>query len=77
MQRTGHRSVNGVRAYKRRTQKLEELISAVLNHTSVKRSLTKVEEEGIKDVIQATENIEQKENKEKLCSNIPTLPWSL
>ena len=76
MQHTGHRSVTGVRAYKRRTEKLEELTSAVLNQTSVKRPLTKIGEEGIKHVIQATENIEQKENKEAECSNIPTMPWS-
>ena len=71
MQRTGHRSVTRVRAYKRCTEKLLGCIK--LNQT---RPLTKVGEEGIKDAIQATENIEQKENKEKECSNIPNMPWS-
>jgi len=54
MQRTGHRSVTGVHAYKRCTEKLGCI---KLNQT---RPLTKVGEEGIKDVIEATENIEQK-----------------
>ena len=69
MQRTGHRSVNGVRAYKRRTDKLEELMSTVLNGTIVKTP--KVEEKtSIKE--------EQKENKEKVCPNVnlPTMPWN-
>ena len=31
MQRTGHRSVNGVRAYKRGSEKLSQLTTSILN----------------------------------------------
>ena len=69
MQRTDHRSVNGVHAYKRRTDKLEELTSAVLNGTIVKTP--KVEEK-------ASIKEEQKENTQKVCPNVnlPTMPWN-
>ena len=37
MERTGHRSVNGVRAYKRGSEKLSQLTSSVLNRNEKKR----------------------------------------
>jgi len=65
MQRTGHRSVNGVRAYKRHTEKLEELTSAVLNGASSVRPRVEGKYQ------QAAEK--QKENTEK---GSPNLPWN-
>ena len=51
MQRTGHRSVNGVCAYKRESEKLRQLTTSVLNRNEKK---AKVEEgmktEGSEDV---------------------------
>jgi len=38
MERTGHRSIEGVRAYKRSTDKLKELSSNVLNRTDSKKT---------------------------------------
>ena len=68
MQHTGHRSVNGVYAYKRCTGKLKELTSAVLNGATSVRP--RVEESKYQ---QAAEK--QKENSEKGCPNLPALPW--
>jgi len=72
MQHTGHGSVNGVHAYKRHTEKLEELTSAVLNGTSNVRPMIE-ERASVKEVQGAKE---EKENKEKVCPNLPTLPWN-
>ena len=43
MSRTGHRSVDGVRAYKRTTNRLQELSSAILNDPKLETSETKHE----------------------------------
>ena len=43
MSRTGHRSVDGVRAYKRTTNRLQELSSAVLNDPKLEATETKDE----------------------------------
>ncbi len=39
MERTGHRSLNGVRAYKRSSEKLCELTSSVLNRSEKKTNI--------------------------------------
>ena len=45
MSRTGHSSVNGVRTYKRKVERLQEITSDVLNTGSVDKSIAKPSEE--------------------------------
>ena len=68
MQRTGHRSVNGVRTYKRSTEKLCEFTSTILNQND------KLNKEGTntKDV----QTNEQKENTQRVCPSIPAMLWN-
>ena len=64
MQRTGHRSVQGVRTYKRTTEKLAELTSTILNQNDKKVKMEKPS---------TIDTNEQKENVQQLC---PSIPWN-
>ena len=55
MQRTGHRSVNGVRAYKRGSEKLSQLTTSILNRNEKKAKV----EEGMKT--EGSENVQPAE----------------
>ena len=69
MQRTSHKSVNGVCTYKRSTEKLCELTSAILNQSDKK---VEMEKANTKDI----QTNEQKENVQQVCPRIPAMPWS-
>ena len=45
MSRTGHLSVNGVRTYKRKVERLQEITSDIVNTGSVDKSIAKPSEE--------------------------------
>ena len=68
MQCTGHRSVNVVHTYKRSTEKLCELTSAI----SKQSDHLNMEETNTKDV----QSYEQKENTQQVCPSIPAMPWN-
>ena len=64
MQRTGQRSVQGVRTYKRTTQKLAELTSTILSQSEKKVKMEKPS---------TIDTNKQKENFQQLC---PCIPWN-
>ncbi len=72
MERTGHRSLNEVRAYKRSSEKLCELTSSVSNRSEKK---TKIEED---EKIEGGENIQPAElsKPNNLMQSLPTMPWN-
>ena len=63
MNRTGHRSVDGVRAYKRITNKMQELSSAILNDSKLETPVTNAETKDSSRCFKA----EEIQNMEPIC----------
>jgi len=72
MERTGHRSTEGVRAYKRTTDKLKELSSNVLNHAANKK--VKVLSSGMANQLCIDENV--KPVSSQVDASLPRIDFS-
>ena len=73
MSRTGHRSVDGVRAYKRTTNRLQELSSAVLNNPTPGTSETK--DEVLCSRYFKAEEIQNKEHSSCRAQKLPNIDF--
>ena len=81
MSRTGHRSVDGVRAYKRTTTVLQELSSAILNGVTSgdakEETTTSRQAKEENATVVKEENTMPREAKEKNASRYPQMDFAL